>query len=344
MIRLDLSTRRDRRAIIEGSHGTYVADDKGFCSCPGGTFRSSCKHQREVGSMPVKFGDVAVAIKRYPSSIKGLNAAFGGDLYNNDAIVTFYGKYHVGKSLLVFQDMCSSGGNVLWIDCEGGMKNMIEKWLPVFTSRFGKSGEMYLETRKTLTELTDFLGFNTNVVFQSKDKKGEKGKMEFRIIESQEEGPIDSFIKDAKIDAIVLDSISSPVRQIMTDNQQDNPTKATAQALILGKLLSLQDRYGTIVVVTAHASVNPTDQYAMSIDVKMRGGIVLHHFSKRVIYIDAREMRGLRDYRRLWVVRSEDMPRFSAVVGAKISNVGFEDYEDVNGLLTQREAEVLGVK
>jgi len=341
LIFADLSIRGAKRAVIRGDHGTYVTDEE-FCSCPSGVFRGTCKHRVEVLKMPLKVSELKDKVRTFPSSLEGLNKAFGGPLYNDDALVTFYGKYHIGKTLLIFQDMCFLNTNVLWIDAEGGMKNMAQKWFPVFKERFGDVSEIFLETRKSLSDLTEFVGFRTRTEFHSK-AKDTKGKMDFQILETLKDSEIEDVIKAEKIGAIVLDSISSPVRQIMSDDQQNNPAKATAQSLILGRLLQLQDRYGLALVVTAHASVNPANQYATSMDVRMRGGLVLHHFSKRVIYIDARETKELRDYRRLWIVRSEDEPRFSAVVGAKVSDIGFEDYDDVATLLTDAEAKYLKV-
>ena len=265
----DLSTRKARRTVIRGSVGDYVTDED-FCTCPAGLFRGKCKHTEMVKNMPLKtFEESAKELKQIKSSIDGLNTVYGGYFYNSDALIALYGKYESGKTLLLFQDveyMASQGKNVLFIDTEGGMKNMYAKWDKVFESRFGKfTGKKYLEVRKGLSNLTEYLGYKTQIIFKSSrtgksevvdedddsQRAKDKGKMEFRIIESIP-AQIDDDLKEGKIDHIVLDSLSAPLKVIPTD-QQNFPARATASALILSKLLLLQDKYNVSVAVTSHA-------------------------------------------------------------------------------------------
>jgi ribosomal protein L20 len=68
----------------------------------------------------------------------------------------------------------------------------------------------------------------------------------------------------------------------------------------------------------------------------MRGGVVVHHYAKRIIYMDQREAKDLRDYRRMWIVRTGADAKFSDVIGLKIGSLGFEEV-DVQNLLTDTE-------
>jgi KaiC/GvpD/RAD55 family RecA-like ATPase len=330
-----------------------------------------------VMDMPVELRDAIKGLKYIKSSINGLNNVYGGFLYNSDEVVALYGKPQVGKTLLCLQEAVASGKNVLYIDTEGGFKGMAQKWYDIFVERFkATKSHIYLESCKTLDALTDFLGFKTRVVFKVADedeessgndkRKGketatveekvaemqkqerrelkEKGKMEFRVIERYENALVDGWIKEKDIEFVILDSISAPIRVLMPEERQNLPARATAMALIMGKLINLQQRHNVCVLVTNHASFNPTDPYQSrdSTSPTMRGGISVYHFSKRIIYMDERHGKDYRNFRRLWIMRIEDEPRAGAVVGVRIDDTGFSDVKDVKDLLTDTEVKKIG--
>jgi hypothetical protein len=227
-----------------------------------------------------------------------------------------------------------------------------------------------------LDALTDFLGFKTRVVFRVADEEDdggdndkkrkrdastveekvaemqkqerremrEKGKMEFRVIERYENALIDGWIKEKDIEFVILDSISAPIRVLMPEERQNLPARATAMSLVMGKLVNLQQRHNVCVLVTNHASFNPTDPYQSrdSTSPIMRGGISVYHFSKRIIYMDERHGKDYRNFRRLWIMRIEDEPRAGAVVGVKIDDAGFHYVKDVKELLTDGEIKKIG--
>ena len=77
----------------------------------------------------------------------------------------------------------------------------------------------------------------------------------------------------------------------------------------------------------------------------MRGGVVTHHYSKRWFYMDQREKKGVENYRKLWMVRVEDKPKFGNVFPLKIDNEGFHYADDISlgDLLTDGEKRILGL-
>jgi RecA/RadA recombinase len=318
-----------------------------------------CVHKRMVmWAMPVSLKDAVKNLKFLKSSLKGLNEVYGGSLYNSDEIVALYGKPQVGKTLFALQEAVASGANVLYIDTEGGFKGMAQKWLDVLVERFKAKNEVYLETCKTLDALTEFLGFRTKVIFRVADEdeggdeekekrrgkepttveekikelqkqerreaRAERGKMEFRVLERFENAPIDVWIQEQKIGFVILDSISAPVRVLMPEERQNLPARASAFALIMGKLVSLQQKHNVCVLLTNHASFDPTDIYRDSTSVAMRG-------------------KEFRQCRRFWIMRIEDDLRAHNVVGAKIDDLGFHDVDDVKKLLTDSELRKLGM-
>jgi predicted ATP-dependent serine protease len=296
---------------------------------------------------PVEFDKAGNGIRKFESTIKGLNEKFGGAMYSSDEMVAFYAKPGVCKTLLTLQEIfgfASKGLNVLYVGTEGGEQSMIDSWYDTFAAKYKPKGKMFVEVKKSLSALTEYLGFKTNVVYKSSgDKKSDdldkvKGKMEFRVVESKSEGEIDKFIKENNIDILAIDSISSPIRQAIVDEQQNNPAKASAMALICGKLLKMQEQYKIGVIVTVHAMFNPADPYETS--ANLRGGVVIAHYCKRVVYLDARDKRELKDYRRAWIARAENKAKFDDVVGLKINDAGIEECS-VDELLTDNEREKL---
>ena len=348
MVMDDLSTERNRRLLFNGESGSYVSDTE-ICTCPAGSFgQLDCKHRRIVRKLPIEFGDIKKQIIKFPSTIDGFNKAFGGSLYSSDEMVAFYGKPKSCKSLLLTQEMfglASQGYNILYIGTEGGEQEMIARWYDIFSAHYfvgsKKVGKMYLETKKSLESLMDYFGYKVRVSYVSKKKSKEgeaddkdKGKMEFRVIEKYDNPAIDDFIEKNHVNMVILDSLTSPIRQAITDEQQNNPAKASATALICGKMLKLQEKYKTGLVVVGHAMFNPADPYETS--AMLRGGIVIAHYCKRVLYIDKRDKQNLRDYRRVWIARAEDKPEFAEVMGLKITDAGIEDCA-IEELLTETE-------
>lgn len=328
--------------IYDGSVGTYVIDKSNFCTCPSFLFKGNCKHVEAVKNM--KISELSSFRKKYTSSISTLNEKFDGYFYTNDGIVGIVGKPDMGKSLFSIQETYSFAKEVpcLFVDTEGGALTMFERWDSVFRKRFSPKKEIYFEQKKSLYSLHEFLGFKTNVIFKATDKSGTKGKLEFRVIETITKPEINTLIEKEGIKFVVIDSISSPIRQTFTDEQQNFPAKASAQALIFGKLLELQDKYGVGILVTLQASFNPADPYSTVDSISARGGIVVHHYTKRLFYMDRRDKKEYKDYRRLWFLRVENKPKLSDVIPLFIDDNGFHECNiEMKDILTDAEYRIV---
>jgi len=331
--------------VVHGVHGDYVVYQVGGvykCTCMAGSFDRSCKHISqlldEIGRgvrMPQPISS-AKPKTAYHSSLPELDEVFGAS-YNSDVIVSIHGKPGVGKSLFALWEcgnVVKQGGCFLYVDTEGGFKSMAEKWWPVLSKSLGVKDGGFVETCKTLERLHEFLGYRTEIVWV-------KDKLEFRIRESLEKPEIDEFIKANNVTFVVVDSVSMPVATAINEEQQNRPARFTATALIMGKLAELQERYGVCVLTIHHSSWNPANPYETF--AQMRGGKIVHHFSKHVLYMDMRGKNELRNFRRLWIGRAEDTGKWGDVVFFSISDKGIMPvgrevgYEA--GLLTDNELE-----
>ena len=54
----------------------------------------------------------------------------------------------------------------------------------------------------------------------------------------------------------------------------------------------------------------------------------MHHYHKRIVYMDKREKKESRDLRRIWLVRGEIFPEWSRARVVSIDNEGFSDVHD----------------
>jgi RecA/RadA recombinase len=269
------------------------------------------------------------ALKKYSTSLINLEKMIGDQLYISDGIVAIFSQPAVGKTLFCLQESAffiSRGLNVLFIGTEGNEISMIAKWFPKLRDRFGApKGVFLLEQKKTLEDLFEFFGFKVYLSYKgkvTKKKSGKEeatGKTEFRVIEKIE-SKLEEVIKDKKINLIIIDSLTAPIKSKFYGSQQDNPAKAGALALLLTELLHLQGKYKFAVIVTAHESFNPANPY--DTQTRAAGGINFYHFCKRIFYVDRRRARVEKNYRRIWVVRCEDIDPASRAVAIKIDDLG----------------------
>jgi len=264
--------------ISKGSTGTHVTScwigGKWKCTCMGFRVRKKCRHLNRLleNMCPVDLDKILNnedVSKNYKSNLTVLNKLLQDDLYNSDEIVALYGKPDSGKSLLAIQEIAylsAKGYNILYIDTEGSIIPMMKKWMPIFEKRFGKrKGKIYVEKLKKLeskydkkgnTEkigLMEFLGYHVNIEYKSKHKtKKKKGKLEFNVVENISNPEIDKFIEKKKIDFLILDSMSAPLKEF-TKSQQNYPARDDASTFILRSLLDKQEKYKVGILMISHA-------------------------------------------------------------------------------------------
>jgi len=298
--------------------------------------------------MPIKASEVEQHIFKIPSCIDGLNKAYGGYLYNSDAIVMEYAKDQMGKTLTLLCDAYYAMGlgyNVLWVDTEGGMLNIVQKWQPKLLERYPPSmvehGELFIERRDGWRDLHAYFGYDTKIEYVQKDK-GSKGKLTLSVIKDWPDYQARKDVESLKIKFIILDGVSQPNRNQISDEQQNNPVKSTCVALVLGRIRSLQKEFGVSAAITCQASSNPAEQTpdgkSNVSDVMARGTASANYTAKRVIYIDKRMSSNLANYRRFWLKRIEGERELSTVVPVMIDDSGMHDSDKpISELCTDAE-------
>lgn len=271
----------------------------------------------------------------------------------------------------------SGYGGIVVHNTEGGTAKMIQAWKPVFEARFKKGkGKIFYIDLASFSEVMEYLGFKAAVIFKRaadrgrkpkqveqenkqeesageieeeevvevekiekgvKPKKVSAGAMQFIVSETLPQSQFELDLKESKANFVIFDSTSAPIRTVIPIAQQNNPAKASAMALILGKLREWQRRKDFGCIVTAHTSWNPAET-AMSTAADSYGGNVLHHACKRVVYMDKREASALRFYRRLWLMRMENEPDLSHLTAVRYGDTGVEESDKTFAeLITDKE-------
>lgn len=311
---------------------------------------------RRWNELAISIGETKSVFREFPSSLEALNEMFSGAPYSSGEVFAYYAPPNVGKSLLMIQEavyLTSKGYNVLYIETEGSGEKMIRKWAPVFAQKFEGSDlrRLYFESRRTLETLARYFGFElrfvTKEVSEDKliqellfeedndksqdDKKSKKKSTKKRKKTNKEKGGkieviyrplsvslLEEDISKYKIDFVILDSLSNPIRLAFPTGQQHNPEKSFVEGRILQKLIEVQEKYRVGSVVILHASFNPANPYETKIG--FRGGLAVAHNVKRVVYIASKG-----DFRKFWLVRAEDAKPWSRYAVTKITDLGYID-------------------
>ena len=337
---------------IEGSNKYLVSIDLNnniaVCTCPAFLFnRKECKHIRKVKE------EINMAVKRgsrkgkkddtryFPSSIEGINELFIGGGYSSKLITGIFGLPEIGKSLFCIQEayyLISKGYKVLFIDTEGSLESQLDTWEPIFMERFGiddntVNENLLIEDRyRKLENIMTYLGYKSKVKM-----KGSKVVIDCDELRDERKKYNYEFEKDVeknKIDFIIFDGLSNPIRLAFPSDIQNNPAKSFAEGKIIEKLSEMQDRYKIGCLMTLQASFNPANPY--NNDVHLRGGLSVRYNVKRILSITKREKRGLEDIRQVWMVRGE--------TGKPMSNMKFMKYTDLGILDLDAEKEGLQVE
>jgi len=336
--------------IFYGESGTHTTSfwkgERWLCTCPSFYYRKRCKHLQELLNKMTVFdideilNSDSKGAKRFPSSLKVVNNLFDDDAYNSNQMSAVYGKPSVGKTLFAIQEavyLSSLGYNIFFIDTEGSLIPMLRKWVPVLEKRFGKrKGKILIESKKNVETLLEFLGYKVILEYKMADKKKQKGKLEFKVLESID-SKLEELIKKQHIDFVILDSLTSPLRSF-TKEQQNYPARSDCTAFILRALVKFQEEYNIGVLITHHATFNPTNPYETM--ASATGGVVVQYYCKRFIYIDKRDAAAYKNYRRFWLVRGENAASWSKAGVTEINDIGYNDVLDetiINNVFTLSE-------
>lgn len=265
---------------------------------------------------------IAERVRAFPGPVRALDYLFDGPAFTSDEIFGIYGMPQAGKTLFSLQTayfLTYNGFNVLYIDTEGSIASFARAWIPQFKERYGplpEGRDIEVEVRKGLENLLEFLGYKGPRIIVKGDK------YEFHVEDVIHPSPVEEVILEKKIDFIVLDSITAPLR-VFPSRQQNYPSRADATAAIMSRLEYLQGKYNIGVLTTHHAGRNPANPY--DIWENMVGGTVIRYYIKRLVLLKPSGGKQNPDIRKFWLLRGEQEKMFGRVSIARITPTGYED-------------------
>ncbi|RKY98978.1 MAG: hypothetical protein DRQ10_06850, partial [Candidatus Hydrothermota bacterium] len=116
-----------------------------------------------------------------PSSIPLFNSIFGG--YAHSELTAIYGVPMAGKSLFLLQEayyFLSQGYRVIWVDTEGGIKQMHSAWADKLRSRFQVPNRKHINffiIRSPIRFMQFLTGYDIHIEYGKKTGLTIKGRL-----------------------------------------------------------------------------------------------------------------------------------------------------------------------
>lgn len=267
----------------------------------------------------------------------GVLKTFFGEQYTPKEIYALYSEPSIGKTLFLMQEainFIAQGNKVLWLDSEDGFDGLWNEWSPKIAQRYNvqiKEGDFTYYNNTMYEGMMKYLGYNTSIEYG-------KNKMEVKMlgrVGKGEETVYADFGRKRDKTVIIMDSITGLLKLQFSTAQQNFAPRADATGFLLFALKELSKKINAPVIVSNHATKNPTNQY---IQPKISGGSIITYYSKHIVFVERRLKRILQDYRKIWGVRSPNHQDFKDYVWAKITQEGYVDSsnEEVEGVLAKK--------
>jgi len=270
-------------------------------------------------------------------------------------IVVDAGATTVGKTILniqkAFSVMKQNKSNCLYIDTEGGAKEIILGWKPVFEKRFdiqtnfteakyrvdivsrGWRLSNHIQNLPNIILITVRDLFNLYELHGSpiKLRLGEGGKIDIikkPFLEETEELPIEktpigSLVKEFNVKLVIYDSLIELFKQRIPATRENFPARANLLHMLMGCLQRLAETYNIPVIGITHTSIDPANPYAK----ESPSAINVISYNTKIITLvqnpySKAEKAGLR---KITIWRHPTKAPFSETYQIKLTNEGFVD-------------------
>ena len=232
------------------------------------------------------------------SRFKFINEIFGG--YSEGEVFSVYGQPTAGKTLFMLYEMgkwTNEGKKIIYIDTEGGFKDMYNEW----KEKFGiNENKVVVRVKRDLRALLHYLG--EDVDFETSNK----GKISLVLKGLVKRGDEDVIWRDLrKVNdyVIILDSLTAPITNLIPSTNENYPVRADVIGHVFGMLYRVMDeKESGHVVMLHHASNNPTNPY----DNKqlLKGGNRVVYMSKKIMLIEKPKAKAMENIRKIIAIRT----------------------------------------
>ena len=252
---------------------------------------------------------------------------------NQEAIHAIYAKTQAGKTTFLLQVMYEISHKlerpVLIYDTEGGMREFVEHWDPIYKKKYAKA-RIDIMVRRNIEKILRDHGTHVVLSMTGDDKVSKEakektsGRMKLKMVQKSTVSEIAALVSKKGYCAILYDSFTMPFK-LFGSNQENFPARSHAQNLWLLEMMNIIDEYDCSVWITNHATKNPTNMYAPE---EMSGGAAIQYESKVILYLKKWEAKGATAYRTLKLMRYFNRPPNEHESLLKLTDEGFIDVEE----------------
>ena len=287
------------RATIQGSSDEYITCidlelSRGWCSCPRYVFTNiPCKHilnlynRLDKDKMTKKESEAFL-----DTGSEVINNLLGGGVPYGIVTATF-GEPTAGKSWFSYQcglaNIAQTGKKTILIETEGLRDYDIKLILYKLMKRYNLDkktvddnfiimhtlGDTQLQSVQKLMQMFGFM-----VTYEI--SKGGKYSVKFQ--------PCGATIKDPLLkqtSMIILDSLTKPIKDSVGSETQNLPARAQVVERLFGKLYHNAMIYNLAILVTHHASINPSMPFGRDLGKPYGGNPILYNSKYAMEFIDA---------------------------------------------------------
>jgi hypothetical protein len=252
------------------------------------------------------------------------------EIYPTNVVAGIAGLKQAGKSLYAFEQGFLTGGDMLYISTEEGSDFFLQVWKPVFEKKYNTKPKIHFQYCPNATDLLAFFGLEGELrTSVSKDDKATK--MEFQTTKLDiEHSPFVELVKQANINYLVVDSVTTAFDALIIGGRQNYPLRAQLEEVFFSVLNNAIKKSGKSIYIfcTNHLTFNPTSprvtQFHMIEEIfQVKGGKMIGHYVKLLYGLEKRERP--HGYRYLHVIRYPNIPEFDKSYELLITNEGFSN-------------------
>ena len=332
------------RAIIRGETDSYpVAIDadlqRSWCSCAKYVFSNkSCKHIIYLLDNVdySKMVDMTNKLSRLETGSTILDNLLGGGIPYGSVTTTF-GEPQSGKSVFGLQaglaNIAKTGKDTILIETEGMREEDLKSLLYKFMGRFNLTKEIVDEKFKIYFTLGDpelqsvqKLLMMFGIFLTLEISKNGKYSTKFQFC-----APTIKEKTMENVSLIILDSLTKPIKDSIGSETQNLPSRSQIVERLFGKLYHTAKLYNLGVIVSHHASIDPTMPFGRDLGKPYGGNPILYNSKYAMEFIDAtnkvKEETGFGlEARRVKLLRRPDEPSTGELIPIRLKkDFGFCD-------------------
>jgi len=231
------------------------------------------------------------------------------------AVSGFVAEPDTGKSFLAIQTAvlnATKGGKTLIINTE----NMsYEHWFKVFADRFNfPFEELSIEVASVL-DLKDILRLFGIKAKMSLSKKGLR--LEPRLEIEDEYLIKEKLTNDSKINFIIIDSMSMPIKSYIEQKVENYPSRATIENIFFGRLEEVAKNFNCAILLTHHITgVDPFKPWKKD---EPYGGPIIRYHTKYLMHLWNSTSKGREKYGE--TVKRIQRERFANQIASEVAIV-----------------------